>query len=308
MSKRFNLFLDSSDLVSNKFYPSNTPADFRVKLPERLEFNSRWEVTLKSIYFGNNFFNIYKHSCWIMLEVAVKDTSDVGQRETVTVPGRNVITADGRKTQFVVWNPNETPEEIERYQTKRDIMLIELEDVKCSSIEDLCFHINMLLKKRKTRVRFDVINGKIRIKGTSNKLIVKEYKLKISPYLSNILGLDRTTNREVEISLVVNKTFSAAYRPNINVLAPSNFIILCDIVSEAVFGSNPLKILRQVSSNFNESHTIKEFTFYQDEFVDLDIREFSSIQIRIVDATGNLIKSDNSIPTRYQLQFVKKKI
>ena len=292
MTKRFNLFLDSADLVSNKFYPSNTPAEFRVKLPERLEFNRQWEVTLKNIFFGNNFFNIYKHSCWIVLEVAVKDTSI--------------------KFHGIPWDPNETPEEIERAleraQTRRDIMLIELEDGKFSKIEDLCFHINTLLENRKTRLNFDVKNGKIRIKRPKMKFPLKDFKIKISPYLSNILGLDRTTIREVEISLTVNKTFSAAYRPNINVLAPSNFIILCDIVSEAVFGSNPLNILRQISSNFNESHTFKEFTFYQDEFVDLDIREFSSIQIRIIDATGNLIKSDHSIPTRCQLQFVQKKI
>ena len=276
MSKRFNLFLDSSDLVSKKFYPANTPADFRVKLPERLEFNRQWEVTMKSIFFGNDFFNIYKHSCWIELEVAVKD--------------------------------NKIQRGIESAQTHRDIMLIELEDGKFSTIEDLCFHINTLLKKRQKKVRFDVINGKIRIKRQPIKTPLKDYKLKISPYLSNILGLDRTSIKEVEISLTVKKMFSAAYIPNINVLSPSNFVVLCDVVSEAVFGSHPLNILRQVSSNFNESHTFKEFTFYQDEFVDLDIREFSTIQIRIVDATGNLIKSAHSIPTRCQLQFVQNKI
>ena len=59
MNTRFNLFLDSSDKLSNTYFPANTPADFCIKLPERLEFNKRWEVALKNIFIGNDLFNMF---------------------------------------------------------------------------------------------------------------------------------------------------------------------------------------------------------------------------------------------------------
>ena len=40
--------------------------------------------------------------------------------------------------------------------------------------------------------------------------------------------------------------------------------------------------------------------------MDLNVKEFSTMRIQLVDATGNLIKSGNHIPTRCQVEFVKK--
>ena len=48
---------------------------------------------------------------------------------------------------------------------------------------------------------------------------------------------------------------------------------------------------------------ILSFEFLQDEYIDLNVKEVKSIQIAIMDATGNSVKTDNSTPTRLQLMF-----
>ena len=89
-------------------------------------------------------------------------------------------------------------------------------------------------------------------------------------------------------------------------LAPTNFIVLCDVVSESVFGDKSVKILKFLSASFDSSKDIIDLSFFQDEFVDLNVKEFSTMRIQLVDATGNLIKSGHHIPTRCQVEFVKK--
>ena len=100
--------------------------------------------------------------------------------------------------------------------------------------------------------------------------------------------------------------FVATYAPNIALLVPTNFVVLCDIVSESIFGAKSVNILKLLSSNFDPKKEMIDLSFHQDEFLDLKLKEFSSIRIQIVDTTGNLIKSGKSYATRCQLQFRKK--
>ena len=76
--KQFNIFLDSSDIESKKYFPTNTNTDFRIQLPQRLEFNKKWHVCLKSIFLGNDLFNIYEDKCYIKCEIQAN-----GQEEKV---------------------------------------------------------------------------------------------------------------------------------------------------------------------------------------------------------------------------------
>ena len=48
---------------------------------------------------------------------------------------------------------------------------------------------------------------------------------------------------------------------------------------------------------------ILTFDFQQDENVSLGIREFKSIHIAILDASGNPVKSESNFATKLQLQF-----
>ena len=64
-----------------------------------------------------------------------------------------------------------------------------------------------------------------------------------------------------------------------------------------------VKLLRMVTNSQHSTSKILSFEFLQNEYVDLNVKEFKSIQIAIMDATGNIVKTDSSTPTRLQLSF-----
>ena len=269
MSTRFNLFLDSSDKLSQTYFPTNTPADFCIKLPERLEFNKSWEISLKNIFIGNDLFNVYSKSCWFSFDIITAETFDVN--------------ADTR---------------------------IFLHDGLFKTSKDLCEHIQLKFDNLKFPLKISVRNKSNRVK------IVCEYEkkprsgyykliMKMSPALANILGFTRDNDHEYVIPFEIKRICSATYSPAIDLLIPRNFMILCDVVSESVFGSKSIKILKLLSTNFEPDREIINFNFHQDEFVGMTITEFLSIRIQIVDTTGDLIRSTHRYPTRCQIQFMK---
>ena len=123
--------------------------------------------------------------------------------------------------------------------------------------------------------------------------------------LANILGYVRSVEKNFKLYFRTKKVYTASFSSNINLLVPRNFMILCDVVLESVFGSKSIRILKLLSSNFEPERELVNFNFHQDEFVDIGIKEFTSIRIQIVDTTGNLIRSNLKYPTRCQIQFKK---
>ena len=119
-------------------------------------------------------------------------------------------------------------------------------------------------------------------------------------------SLKTAIDNDFELHFDIKKNYLSTYSPNINLLVPRNFMILCNVVSESVFGAKSVKILELLSTNFDPDREIIDFNFHQDEFVSMAISEFASIRIQIVDTTGNLIKSVNRHPTRCQIQFMTK--
>ena len=66
MKQPFHILLDSSCQKSKAYFPSNSNADFTIKLPKRLEFKRDWIVALKSISFTNSLYNVY--DCFLNIE------------------------------------------------------------------------------------------------------------------------------------------------------------------------------------------------------------------------------------------------
>ena len=274
MNQSFNIFLDSSDEASHEYFPTNKPADFTIKFPERLEFNQEWEVALKNIFIGNNIFNIYRKSCWIKINI---------------IKLRNI------------YDPSD--EIIEDF-------FLQLEDGRYDNIKTLCLHLQNLINIEGLKLKIDLKDGYIRFKCTENKTknVFRRYTVMISPHLSSILGTDRIVDTIHKIEFANTTKYLAIYPPNISLLTPTNFIILCDVVSETVFGAQSIKMIKFLSKNFESEKDIMDFSFYEDEFVNLNIKEFSSMRIRIADTTGDLIKSNQKVPTRCKIQFKKKSI
>lgn len=286
MSKRFNLFLDSSDKISKALFPSNTPYDFTIRLPERVEFGKHWEVTLKNLFTGNDFFNLFEDTC--------------------------TFKAEKWRTNGPLDLSGLTPIDNDDLLMKNK--KFEVKNGRYKNIEQLCNYIETMLKKEGFSVRMSIKNGKLHIKSTeevsiqehSKRFTIRRFQLKFSPHLAIILGMQKTLDREYKVLL--DRDFVGDYKPQISLLAPVTFLVHCDVVQNCIFGTENVQILRVISSNFNSQEKIKSFSFYQDEFVDLAVKEFSTIRLRISDNTGNLIKSTQSHPTRCQIQFLKKDI
>ena len=269
MSTRFNLFLDSSDKLSQTYFPTNSPADFCIKLPERLEFNKSWEIALKNIFIGNDLFNIYSKSCWFSFDIITEKTFDAN--------------ADTR---------------------------IFLDDGLIKTTNDFCKYLQSKFDHYKFPLKISLRNKSNRVKIVceyEKKARSGSYKLimKMSPALANILGFARNHDHEYVIHFEIKRLCSATYSPSIDLLIPRNFMVLCDVVSETVFGSKSIKILKLLSANFEPEREMINFALHQEEFVNISIKEFTSIRIQIVDTTGELIQSRQKYPTRCQIQFMK---
>ena len=63
-------------------------------------------------------------------------------------------------------------------------------------------------------------------------------------------------------------------------------------------------MLRLVPNPVNLSSDILSFEFLQNEYVELGVKEFDTIRIRIAGVDGKTIGSKSEIPTRLQLMFV----
>ena len=93
------------------------------------------------------------------------------------------------------------------------------------------------------------------------------------------------------------------YEPDLFFMYPKNLIIGCDVVDDTIFGGEHVKLLRLVTNNIHVDGDILSFDFLQNEYVNLNVKEFKSIKIAILDASGGPVKTETTFPTRLQLMF-----
>ena len=162
MSSKFNLFLDSSDKLSQEYFTTNTPSDFCIKLPERLEFNSKWEVALKNIFIGNDLYNIFSASCWFYIKMEVEGTFDSSRPKKIHL-------SDGM------------------YNTTKEL---------CDYIQSLFdregYKLKISFKNKSNRI-------KILCEEKKPRCGYMRYNVILSPMLANILGFDRSNKSEFVI-------------------------------------------------------------------------------------------------------------
>ena len=171
---------------------------------------------------------------------------------------------------------------------------------------NLAFILGYRSNKRANQyLRFDQNLEYIAPHKSSKEEWYHNHTLTLSPNIAQILGFQKYTESKEEHTLDFKEVskHTASFEPNIFLLHPRNIIVCCDIVENTIFGGEHVKLLKMVTNNLHSSTDILEFEFLQDEYVDLNVREFRSIQIAIMDATGNPIKTKSSIPTRLQLMF-----
>lgn len=258
MKRPFNIFLESDDVKSKEMYPNNTNMEFTIDLPERMSFNKRWNVTLKSLFIPNTLYNI----CDDLFYIKYIQYGKGGMK-------------------------------------------------KILHIKNGCYrNINLLI--REIQRIFDSNKISLKIKDYGGRIIIMykhwrkkmtERQLYLSPYLAFMLGYNGKLEMGQHLNFSVEKEYLAPHEFNIHLLTPRNLIICCDIVDDTIFGAQHVKLLRLVTNNINPNLDILSFDFFQNEYVDLNVKEFKNISIRIADVTGNTVKSESTIPTRMQLVF-----
>ena len=267
MSKKFNIILDSSCKKSKRFYPGNNATSFTIRLPERLSFNRHWQVTLKSLFLPNNIQNL--PNCWMSLDQVTE--------------GNGKRFKDGYRV---------------LHHTK-----LELNEGKYPTIESVLSDLSEQILKAQIPFSMQVHEGKVKIK--CNSWIASEtfYEIGMSQDLASILGYINPSENFQGIKIYEYQEKIAPYESDVFTIYPKNLIIGCDVVDNTIFGGEHVKLLKMVTNIEHSSRNILSFEFLQDEYVDLNVKEFKTIQIAIMDATGNPVKTDSSTPTRLQLMF-----
>ena len=263
MKKPFTIFLDSSCKKSKDLYTNNNSMDFTIKLPERLVFRRNWNVVLKSLFLPNNIQN---------------------------VPECFMFYWQGR------------PLDSGGFEVSHKVNL-KLKEGNYPTIENILTNLSEQISEAKLPITMEQHDGKVKISCPTTLQSDTVISITMSSDLAPILGFTKPFERFHGFNLTEYDSYLAPYEPNLFVTYPKNLIISCDVVDNTIFGGEHVKLLKMVTNTMHPSTNILDFEFLQDEYVDLNVREFRSIKIAILDATGNPVKTDSSIPTRLQLMF-----
>ena len=264
MKRPFSIFLDSSCRSSKNLYPNNTNTDFNIELPERMNFRRNWTVALKSLHLPNKIENI---------------------EECVF--------------QFTRWKIREGGG-LHKMQEKT----IKLRNGSFPTMDSFLKEITSLFKKQKLKIIIDITDDKkVKMKYIGPIRDGQKVQIYMSKNLGTILGYTSSPIHPQTLRFDENKEYIAPHTPNLYLLYPKNLIVACDIADDTIFGGQHVKLLRLITNTDNLNSDILSFDFLQDEKVNLGIREFKSIHISILDATGNPVKSESNYPTRLQLMF-----
>ena len=97
----FYLFLSSED--SKDLYPQNTPQDFTVQLPERIQLTGEWTLALVEIEYPTSFSRNPPASLWF--EVDLCETSIVGDRKLPVLRRLPVTSIPNNETKRLTFDP-----------------------------------------------------------------------------------------------------------------------------------------------------------------------------------------------------------
>ena len=113
-----------------------------------MEFDKKWEVTLKSIFVSNDRYNIYKDSSWIKVRILQSSRRDLSGQTLVGIGGD---------------------------ETEKNILL-ELENGLFRTLKDLCNYIQDLFDKKDLKLKIEKRNNKIQIRCLEERSISNPLK------------------------------------------------------------------------------------------------------------------------------------
>ena len=170
------------------------------------------------------------------------------------------------------------------------------------TIESILTDLSKQISEAKLPITIELHDGKVKISCPTYLQSGTVISITMSQDLAPILGFTKPLEKFHGFNLTEYDFHIAPHEPYIPY--PRNLIIGCDIVSDTIFGGEHVKFLRLVANPVNTSSEILSFDFLQNEYVDLGVKNFDTIRIRIADVDGKTIKSLSDTPSRLQLMFV----
>lgn len=101
----------------------------------------------------------------------------------------------------------------------------------------ICVNIfKAYLTKKDLKLKIEERKKKIQIRCLEERIspLLINYDVILSPSLSNILGFDTTSMKEHKLNFEKRNIRESTFSPNIFMLIPTNFIIMCNIVGNSV--------------------------------------------------------------------------
>ena len=179
---------------------------------------------------------------------------------------------------------------------------LKLKEGNYPTIEGILTDLSEQISEASLPITIEQHEGKVKISCPTYIQSGTVISITMSQDLAPILGFTKPLEKFHGFNLNEYDFHIAPHEPYITY--PRNLIIGCDIVSDTIFGGEHVKLLRLVANPINTSSEILSFDFLQNEYVDLGVKDFDTIRIRIADVDGKTIKSLSDTPSRLQLMFV----
>ena len=248
-------------------FPENTPANFRVKLPNPIHLIGEWEMALVEIQYPFSWNNV-------KIPTSEKEAS---KSWVIMFTGKNW--AAGKKLGCVIKIPPG------HYNTVEELISI---------INDRVSHAKKKWRKNEIeteevkKAALDALNGfgliydKIR-KRAVVKLTSKEIRqCSFGPDLQYMFGFDR----EQSVAFQKSKNF-AQYPPDLSA-GFNTLFVYCNLIEHQAVGGSLVPLLRTVPIKGSFGQNIDR-VFLSPHYSNLRTNTFDSIEIKICRDTGELV-------------------
>lgn len=117
-------------------------------------------------------------------------------------------------------------------------------------------------------------------------------------------NLQKIFNLEPKIEITEEKSVRISKEPmTLNALHPRHILVCCDIVENSIVGDKQLPVLKLVTLD-KEDKPVLHFDFEYNDYLQMKLKDFESIKIKLMNINGQPLQDDDSIPTRLQMVFI----
>ena len=253
--------------ASMDLYPTNKPQNFKTMLGRPLHFNGLWQVSLRSIAYPNNYYNIDKA---YNITVSFKR-----EKETGPAPSIEFTLNAGRY------------DSIPKLAAYLEKLSKDAVAKKYKSNE-----YTFINRDRPLIIDYNEISSKITMNGNGDNV---DAEMKIDPpELWNVLGFANLAKDDiVELKNTGTRQASlTSQRPG--------FFVYTDIVKPTRIGDTFGKLLQYVPLNITDEIGFKEYI--NPSYFELESNEIQTIEIQILDSAGKPLIFPTG-QTNLQLEF-----